>query len=391
MQAIPGRVCGRRAGPRRPRHLEAPGHLPSLPTAVSSSATANMNRPLRTRSDGQVANRSRSRQPAAGRGKFSAGGRIDPCLVYPRSMTEEGGSAFTGRDQRFGQPGRVTGVGSDNYPALVDSCRNFVTMKYRIDDFLDTIWQRFRDYEAVAFYGLDWLTALGQDAALDDQSWLVSRCPDFFKLEPKPYLRYSLGPDRYVAAALPPYSGRSAEDGKFILTNVDPSLVVGSTYHYRDGFSNEEERNATLDRLNDQVGSRSPYSDCAYVSIGTLPLCLAHEGKNRVRAFLEAGRTIRAWVGPARFPEAESLQLRHIKEPESPYADQTPIYLIFDLPTDKFQVIPLPSITIPLLESYGVSWGAAEERGSWGGEFAWNMLQHQRQALHRLARGFNLP
>ena len=225
---------------------------------------------------------------------------------------------------------------------MVDSCRKFVTMKYRIDDFLDTMWQRFHDFEAVAFYGMEWLIALGQDASLNDRSWLMSRCPEFFKLEPRiDSLKYSLSPDTYATIMLPHFSDDdSVRSSDFKLRDVDPSLVIGSSYYRGDGFSSEDEQDRALDRINEQVGSGSPYGNCAYVTVGALPLHIAHEGKNRVRAFLNAGRSIRAWVGPARFPEAAMLQLCRIKQPESPYADQSQIYILFDLQADSSQVIP---------------------------------------------------
>ncbi len=317
--------------------------------------------------------------------------RYGPCVVYPRSMSEEQGSAFADGGERFGGSSRVTGTGSGDYAALMDSCRKFVAMKYRIDDFLDAMWRRFRDLEAVAFHGMDWLMALGQDPRLDDQSWLLSRCPEFSGLEPRaPSLRYALAPDLYAKAALPYFDGGSVR-GEFELSDVDPSLVIGSSFDRRDGFSSDDEQNETLDRINERVGTNSPYGDCAYVSVGALPLYIAHEGKKRVRAFLEAGRNIHAWVGPGRLPEASALQLRQIEEPKSPYADKSPIYLIFDLSAGEYEVIPLPSITIPLLESYGVSWGPPKERGSWGGEFAWNIQELKRRALHSLVLSFCIP
>ncbi len=263
-------------------------------------------------------------------------------------------------------------------------------MKYRIDDFLDTLWQRFDDYEAVASYGFDWLVALGRDTGLDDQAWVVSRCPEFYELESvEDSLRYALDPAAFLTAALPPFLSRGYSGDKLKLVNVDPSLVIGSTY-YRNWpeFFNDDQLDEVLDCLNEWAGSR--INDCDYVSVGTLPLYIAYEGKNRVRTFMKANRNIRAWTEPADFPEPEVLQLHKMEEPSSVHVGESPIYVVSESSANKYHAIPLPSITIPLLETYGASWGTLLERGP-GGINAWRWREDQRKSLRRLVDNFNRP
>jgi hypothetical protein len=78
-------------------------------------------------------------------------------------------------------------------------------------------------------------------------------------------LRYALAPDLYADAVLPYFDGASVRNSEFELGEVDPFLVIGSSFYRRDGFSSEDEQNEALDRINERVGTHSPYGDCAYV------------------------------------------------------------------------------------------------------------------------------
>ena len=96
--------------------------------------------------------------------------------------------------------------------------------------------------------------------------------------------------------------------------------------------------------------------DTAYVRVGKLPLYVAVEGKNRVRAFREAGKGIVGFTGTARFPDPEALELHETADSSGTGAPEIAVsYAGSGVP----RVLALPSVTAPVLEAYGVRWGQA--------------------------------
>lgn len=67
-------------------------------------------------------------------------------------------------------------------PALAARCRQLVSAKYRIDDWLDAgqrlLRRRFWDYRDISSDIDDWLEDLAQNPALDDKQWLAERYPE---------------------------------------------------------------------------------------------------------------------------------------------------------------------------------------------------------------------
>src|SRR5258708_983815 len=61
---------------------------------------------------------------------------------------------------------------------LIENCRCFVSVKYRIDDFLDTL--RRRRSGAVKQHAVDWLDEVARNREVDDKLWLRAR-----NLEPR--------------------------------------------------------------------------------------------------------------------------------------------------------------------------------------------------------------
>jgi hypothetical protein len=273
---------------------------------------------------------------------------------------------------------------------LIEACTKFVTLKYRIDDFLDFMWQRFHDFEAVQSVGVDWLTALAVDSDLDDLAWLTSVRPDIQQLEVKDYsLRYSLDPLGFVTSVLPPFSFASYRRSDLLPVRVDSSLTIGSSC-YRDwsDFIQAGEEEDFLSLLNARLQTESPGYDTSYTSVGRLPLYISREGKNRARMFKKFNRDIWAWTTLSPFPEAVDLQLCRIENASPGHVKVPSSCLIHDLASEKFHAIALPSIAIPVLEAYGVPWGLSVERDF---EPARRFQEDQRRTLSRLVDNFNRP
>jgi hypothetical protein len=273
---------------------------------------------------------------------------------------------------------------------LIEACAKFVTLKYRIDDFLDSMWQRFGDFEAVQFYGVNWLTVLAGDSDLDDLAWLMSVRPDFQNLEVEHHsVRYSLDPLGFVTSVLPPFSLRGYRRSDLLPVRVDSSLTIGTSCHRNwSDFIQEGEEEDVLTRLNERLQTQSPGYDTSYVGVGRLPLYISYEGKNRARLFKKFNRDIWAWTALSPFPEAVDLQLCRIEDASPGYVQVPPSCLIHNLASEKFHAVALPSIAIPVLEAYGVPWGPSVER-----DFgpARRFQEDQRRTLIRLIDNFNIP
>jgi hypothetical protein len=262
--------------------------------------------------------------------------------------------------------------------ALVAGCRFLTTIKYRVDDVMDALWQRIGMNEPVLSDplfqrlgigsavldpdGIDWLEALGQDPAMNDDLWLAARHPDWHRLECLDIpVRYALAPYSFARLALP--SGdhdidyKERRPGELSLNRVDPSLVIGGTYSRAWPATLSDDQ---LDEINTRASAAAPGTDTAYVKVGRLPLYLAVEGKNRVRAFRSAGKLITAFTRTATFPEPEALRLHHVAgAPSVAVSGATP---------GDLQPLILASATVPLLESYGVPWGPPLDADSTDGQ-----------------------
>ena len=204
--------------------------------------------------------------------------------------------------------------GGQPTPALAAECRQVVSAKYRIDDWLDAghrLLLRFPWREDAIKSDIDgWLEDIAQNPALDDKLWLAKRYPDIDKVEapsrfsvpgfgswePGPY---ALLPVDFIEHVLPGVRMRTDEAPERVLRDVDSSLVIGGTYGRYDLEPASLEK---LDRINEETKqSWNPEATALYFKVGSLPLYIAIEGKNRVRAFQLKGKPIWAVIGSVIF------------------------------------------------------------------------------------------
>jgi uncharacterized ParB-like nuclease family protein len=250
---------------------------------------------------------------------------------------------------------------------LPSACRLLATMKYRIDDFMDALWRRpeisaavLRDplFQMLGVSGatlvpdgIDWLEAVGRDPAIDDERWRAKRAGTAGAVRS---LLYGLAPHSFARLVLPSGSGggqyRRLAAADMALATIDPSLVIGGTY--QRGWPAVPSA-CQLEEINAKAAAAPPGLDTAYVRIGRLPLYVAVEGKNRVRAFRAARKAITGFTVTARFPEPEALELHEIEDssgaavPDAALSDES----------GAVRPLVLPSVTVPVLEAYGVRWG----------------------------------
>jgi hypothetical protein len=198
--------------------------------------------------------------------------------------------------------------------------------------------------------GIDWLEAVGRDPAIDDDLWLAGRSGGGRADE---QLLYSIAPSSFTRLVLP--SGTDAEYRQvtaddLALEEIDPALVIGGTFQRGWAFLSDRE----LDLINAKAAAAAPGRDTAYVRVGKLPLYVAVEGKNRVRAFREAGKGLIAFTGTARFPDPGALELHETTDSSG---TGVPEVAVSDAGSGAVRVLALPSVTVPVLEAYGVGWG----------------------------------
>jgi hypothetical protein len=229
---------------------------------------------------------------------------------------------------------------------LARRCRQLVATKYRIDDFMNVLRRSFGS-EALDSAGVDWLQEIAPNPSIDDNTWLSSRYPKFENLEVENGLEcYAIDPLSFVQAVLPVTTRVLYSSADLVLRDLDPSIVIGGNY----AWHSETIDKSKLERLNAEVRELGPqWSEAAvYLQVGTLPLYIAIEGKNRARHFLKAHMNISAFVASIPFPEAKSLSLIKLRNSHTPF--------IYDPSTDDYVILVLPSIVVPLLTGYGVKW-----------------------------------
>ncbi len=238
---------------------------------------------------------------------------------------------------------------------LADGCRQLVSAKYRIDDWLDARRRLFRGCSwgsgSIASDIDDWLQDIAQDPAVDDKRWLAARHPNI--PEPKAPTRrrgtpeeppwepppYALKPRDFIKQVLPEVQWITYKESDGVLRDVDSSLVIGGTY---ERYNSEAASLEDLDRINAKA-------DALYVKVGSLPLYIAIDGMNRVRAFQLKGKPISALTSALCFPPADALELHKVVG--------SGIFAISGPTSNDRRILILPSVTVPLLTSYGVRWG----------------------------------
>jgi hypothetical protein len=251
---------------------------------------------------------------------------------------------------------------------LAAACRALTSVKYRIDDVLDALWRHpvisavvLRDPlfqmlgisgAALAPDGIEWLEAVGRDPAIDDDRWLAERGGAGGGDQP---VVYSIAPSSFARLVLP--SGADAGEyrqfaaDELVLAEIDPALVIGGTY--QPGWPAARSARE-LDLINATAAAAAPGADTAYVRVGRLPLYVAVEGKNRVRAFRAAGTAITGFTCTTRFPDPEAFELHQVADSPGTAA---PDVAVSDTRSGAVRALVLPSVTAPVLEAYGARWG----------------------------------
>jgi hypothetical protein len=223
----------------------------------------------------------------------------------------------------------------------MDSClskavRNFVDFKLQLDRELAqfsclTAWQQRRK-----------------------QNTGIQRPEDFHFYGGAPLATH---PMDFVQFALP-FSSPAIDHARCSTTWVDPAHVIGGTWrtHVNEGLTPEELMDS-LDRLAEP--GRIDSGTARYAQIGSLPLYLAIEGKNRVAPYRKAQRTIRTQGLAYPWPPPEDMKIRRA----------WPSRLLGLWHNGKFRLLPFPEATLPLLRAYGVE----SERALWyfGARTSW--------------------
>ena len=255
--------------------------------------------------------------------------------------------------------------------SLVDSCRRLVSIKYRIDDWLDARRLRF-GYEDRSLEReiVNWVDKIERNPQVNDSLWLLMRHLGAHDSENSAAMaRYALRPSAFVKRVLPGARIGAYRSGDVALQYLDPSLVIGGTYSRRwpETLAADE-----LDQINASTIESGTQYDAVCFKIGSLPLYVAFEGKNRVRAFLHARQDMAAFIYMGKFPNADKLELHEV--------EGSATFAVSNTASGSLRVLILPSVAVPVLTSYGVPWGRRIEPG----ETAQMLARTRREALVKL-------
>lgn len=232
--------------------------------------------------------------------------------------------------------------------ALAQSCRRLVSVKYRIDDWLDARRRRF-GYEDRTLERdiVSWVDKIERNPFANDSLWLLIHHLGARESENSAGVaRYALRPSAFVKRVLPGARIGTYRARDVVLQYLDPSLVIGGTYIRRWP---ETLAGGELDQINASTIESGTQYDALCSRIGSLPLYVAFEGKNRVRAFLHARRDMAAFVYTGEFPGADKLELHEV--------EGSATVAVSSMTSGHLRVLILPSVAVPLLTGYGVPWG----------------------------------
>lgn len=160
------------------------------------------------------------------------------------------------------------------------------------------------------------------------------------------YERRAIFPSTFLRAALP-FSDAFYSYDDMVPESIDPTLVISGQYRDRPDQGKEHERKI-MDWSDGIVSDNSKYSSQAprYARIGTMPLYVALEGKNRVTLFKRHQRQMWAFITPVAFPAASDLTIVRF----SPFGAYGLAYR-----DEPARIIPYPEVALPLLTAYGVT------------------------------------
>lgn len=156
----------------------------------------------------------------------------------------------------------------------------------------------------------------------------------------------------FAHAVLPFWEGKAAGEPR--LEHVDPTLVIGAPFQGHQLPTDPQAKMSCLNSLAERWVPGEPRdADLAqYQRVGSLPLYVAIEGKNRVSLFAAYGRPIAAVVTPTAYSAAE-IALHRLR----PWLLEWGVTHCDD--PNALRVLPFPHETHALLRAYGVREGAA--------------------------------
>lgn len=153
----------------------------------------------------------------------------------------------------------------------------------------------------------------------------------------------SIDPTTFARLVLP-FSEPICDYETAVCMRVNPTQVISGTYMIYEELSHSS-AHKQMDYLDHLAEHERFDSDTArFAQIGSLPLYVALEGKNRVSLYRREKRDIKALVTPTPWPEAHELTVRIIK----------PFGFVGLSYRDCFEILPFPEAAVPLLRAYGV-------------------------------------
>ncbi|MDD1011282.1 hypothetical protein M5G27_27815 [Pseudomonas shahriarae] len=153
-------------------------------------------------------------------------------------------------------------------------------------------------------------------------------------------------PSKFVERTIP-FSEVFFRASKAQPMTIDSRMIVSGAFnYYTDDERSDQAVQRTMDR-SDEYACREllkyPFAPRS-CQIGTLPLIVATEGKNRVALFKSHTRPMQSMVAPTAYPDASSLMI-HRSWP----------FKVYSLRFGQCRrVLPLPEAVLPILKAYGV-------------------------------------
>jgi|SRR5579859_2402355 len=210
--------------------------------------------------------------------------------------------------------------------SLIEAVKRFVDFKLALDEQL----LLFRRMSRIARVRARWSGLRQPDDYYCNDGLLPSICPMTFTM-----------------LALP-FSQASYDYDKATCVWVDPAQVVSGTYRRYEGrgeWTSAQEAMDWLDLLPEQ--SRFDSDTARYAQVGSLPLYVALEGKNRVSLYRKQNRLISALVTETPWPDAQEMEIRRVR----PFG----LYALWR--NKQGAILPFAEAALPLLNAYGVKFG----------------------------------
>jgi hypothetical protein len=177
--------------------------------------------------------------------------------------------------------------------------------------------------------------------------------------------RVAVAPPAFIEHALPFAAPAWMHEEPASVERLDAHLVIGANFRQYPA--------PTADLLHDldEASRCDAFGAAEYVHLGSLPLWVAREGKNRVNAYRQLGRPVTARVFQSIYPDSARLALRAVRGSHAVFLvhrNPLPVQCNGDeevIPAGS-RVLAFPKSTVPLLEQYGVQWAPALPP-SWAG------------------------